>query len=118
MVIGAERIVGDVTVLDLSGKMSPEEGSNFLKERIARLVQEGRKKLVLNLEDVSHINSGGLGELARTYATVRRAGGDLKLLNPTERIRNLLALTKLRSVFEAFDTEAAAIQSFSTPSAR
>ena len=110
----AERAVSDVTVLDLKGKMTLGEGDELLKDKINSLLQQGKKKLVLNLEGVPYIDSAGLGEIVRTYTTVSRQGGSLKLLNLTKRIVDLLSITKLLTVFETFDTEAEAIQSFSS----
>ncbi|MGE3277592.1 MAG: STAS domain-containing protein [Vicinamibacterales bacterium] len=109
----AERTVGDVTVLDLNGKMTLGEGDELLKDKINSLLANGRKKLVLNLEGVPYIDSAGLGEIVRTYTTVSRQGGSLKLLNLTKRIEDLLAITKLLTVFETFDTEDEAVKSFS-----
>ena len=110
----AERTVSDVTVLDLKGKMTLGEGDELLKDKINSLLASGKKKLVLNLEGVPYIDSAGLGEIVRTYTTVSRQGGSLKLLNLTKRIEDLLSITKLLTVFETFDTEAEAIQSFSS----
>lgn len=107
-----ERTVSDVTVLDLKGKMTLGEGDELLKDKINSLLVGGKKKLVLNLGDVPYIDSAGLGEIVRTYTTVSRQGGSLKLLNLTKRIEDLLSITKLLTVFETFDTEAEAIQSF------
>jgi anti-sigma B factor antagonist len=109
----AERTVSDVTVLDLKGKMTLGEGDELLKDKINSLLASGKKKLVLNLEGVPYIDSAGLGEIVRTYTTVSRQGGSLKLLNLTKRIEDLLSITKLLTVFETFDTEAEAINSFS-----
>ena len=110
----AERAVSDVTVLDLKGKMTLGEGDELLKDKINSLLSQGKKKLVLNLEGVPYIDSAGLGEIVRTYTTVSRQGGSLKLLNLTKRIEDLLSITKLLTVFETFDTEAEAIKSFSS----
>jgi anti-sigma B factor antagonist len=109
----AERNVGDVTVLDLKGKMTLGEGDELLKDKINSLLAQGRKQLVLNLEGVPYIDSAGLGEVVRTYTTVSRQGGSLKLLNLTKRIEDLLSITKLLTVFDTFDTEAEAVKSFS-----
>jgi anti-sigma B factor antagonist len=109
----AERSVGDITVLDLKGKMTLGEGDELLKDKINSLLGAGKKTLVLNLEGVPYIDSAGLGEIVRTFTTVSRQGGSLKLLNLTKRIEDLLAITKLLTVFETFDTEAEAIKSFS-----
>lgn len=108
----AERTVNDVTVLDLKGKMTLGEGDELLKDKINSLLASGRKKIVLNLEGVPYIDSAGLGEIVRTYTTVSRQGGSLKLLNLTKRIEDLLAITKLLTVFETFDAEAEAVNSF------
>ncbi|MCC6162874.1 MAG: STAS domain-containing protein [Acidobacteria bacterium] len=107
-----ERVVGGVTILDLSGKMTLGEGDELLREKIASLVNAGQKHLLLNLEGVPYIDSAGLGEMVRSYTTVSRQGGTLKLLNLTKRIEDLLSITKLLTVFETFDSEAEAIQSY------
>ncbi len=108
----AERTVSDVTVLDLKGKMTLGEGDELLKDKINSLLANGKKKLVLNLEGVPYIDSAGLGEIVRTYTTVSRQGGSLKLLNLTKRIEDLLSITKLLTVFDTFDSEAEAIKSY------
>ena len=108
-----ERPAGDVIVLDLKGKMTLGEGDELLKDKINSLVQQGHRKVVLNLEGVPYIDSAGLGEIVRTYTTVSRQGGSLKLLNLTKRITDLLAITKLLTVFETFDSESDALKSFS-----
>ena len=107
-----ERVVGDVTILDLKGKMTLGEGDELLKDKINSMVHQGNKRLVLNLEGVPYIDSAGLGEIVRTYTTVSRQGGNLKLLNLTKRIQDLLAITKLLTVFETFDNEGDAVKSF------
>jgi anti-sigma B factor antagonist len=109
----AERKVSDVTILDLSGKMTLGEGDEMLKQTINTLLAGGHKKLVLNLENVPYIDSAGLGEVVRTHTTVSRQGGSLKLLNLTKRIEDLLSITKLLTVFDTYDSEAEAIKSFS-----
>ena len=108
-----ERKVGDVVVLDLKGKITLGEGDELLKDKVNSLSNQGYKKLLLNLEAVPYIDSAGLGEIVRTYTTVSRQGGSLKLLNLTKRITDLLSITKLLTVFETFDTEGDAIKSFS-----
>ena len=108
-----ERVVNEVTILDLKGKMTLGEGDELLKDKINSLIQQERKQLVLNLADVPYIDSAGLGEIVRTYTTVSRQGGKLKLLNLTKRITDLLAITKLLTVFETFESENDAIRSFS-----
>ncbi len=107
-----ERTVNDVTVLDLKGKMTLGEGDELLKDKINSLLAAGKKKLLLNLEAVPYIDSAGLGEVVRTYTTVSRQGGSLKLLNLTKRIEDLLSITKLLTVFDTFDPEAEAIKSY------
>jgi anti-sigma B factor antagonist len=107
-----ERVVGDVTILDLKGKMTLGEGDELLKDKINSLIHQGQKKLLLNLESVPYIVSAGLGEIVRTYTTVSRQGGNLKLVNLTKRITDLLSITKLLTVFETFDSEADALKSF------
>jgi anti-sigma B factor antagonist len=108
-----ERSVGDVKVLDLKGKITLGEGDELLKDKVNSLVNQGHKKIVLNLADVPYIDSAGLGEVVRTYTTVSRQGGSLKLLNLTKRITDLLSITKLLTVFETFDSENDAVRSFS-----
>jgi len=95
-----ERTLQDVVVLDLTGKLTIGEGDELLKERISNLVQQGHRNLLLNLEGVPYVDSAGLGEIVRTYTTVSRQGGKLKLVNLTKRITDLLAITKLLTVFE------------------
>ncbi len=107
-----ERIIGDVTILDLKGKMTLGEGDELLKDKINSLIHQGQKKLLLNLEGVPYIDSAGLGEIVRTYTTVSRQGGNLKLVNLTKRITDLLSITKLLTVFETFETEPEALKSF------
>jgi anti-sigma B factor antagonist len=108
-----ERTIGDVVVVDLAGKITLGEGGDaMLKDKVRSLVQQGRRKIVLNLGGVSYVDSAGLGELVQAYATVNKNGGGLKLLNTTKRIKDLLAITKLLTVFECHDSEAAGLKSF------
>src|SRR5919201_489243 len=100
-------------IFDLKGKMTLGEGDELLKDKINSLLQQERKQLVLNLEAVPYIDSAGLGEIVRTYTTVSRQGGRLKLLNLTKRITDLLAITKLLTVFETYESENDAVRSFS-----
>ena len=109
-----ERAVGDVVVLDLKGKVTLGEGDELLKDKVNSLTMQGRRKIVLNLADVPYIDSAGLGEIVRTYTTVSRQGGQMKLLNLTKRITDLLSITKLLTVFETYDNEADAVRSFSS----
>jgi anti-sigma B factor antagonist len=108
-----QRAVGDVVVLDLKGRVTMGEGDELLKDKVNSLVNQGHKKIILNLADVPYIDSAGLGEVVRTYTTVSRQGGSLKLLNLTKRITDLLSITKLLTVFETFESENEAIRSFS-----
>jgi anti-sigma B factor antagonist len=108
-----ERVVGEVTILDLKGKITLGEGDEALKDKINSLIQQNRKRILLNLADVPYIDSAGLGEIVRTYTTVSRQGGQLKLVNLTKRITDLLSITKLLTVFETFDTEPEALKSYS-----
>ena len=108
-----ERTVGDVVVLDLKGRITLGEGDQLLKDKVNSLVNQGRKRIILNLAGVPYIDSAGLGEIVRTYTTVSRQGGQLKLVNLTKRITDLLMITKLLTVFETFDTEPEALKSFS-----
>ena len=108
-----ERNVGDVKVLDLKGKITLGEGDELLKDKVNSLVNQGSRKIVLNLAEVPYIDSAGLGEIVRTYTTVSRQGGSLKLLKLTKRITDLLSITKLLTVFETFESENDAIRSFS-----
>jgi anti-sigma B factor antagonist len=109
-----ERRVGDVVILDLKGKITLGEGDELLKDKVNSLVNQGDRKVVLNLAEVPYIDSAGLGEVVRTYTTVSRQNGSLKLLNLTKRIEDLLSITKLLTVFETYDSEDDAVRSFST----
>ena len=112
-----QRAVGDVIVLDVKGKITLGEGDELLKDKVNSLVNQGHKKILVNLADVPYIDSAGLGEIVRTYTTVSRQGGSLKLVNLTKRIQDLLSITKLLTVFETFDSESDAVRSFSTAKA-
>jgi anti-sigma B factor antagonist len=109
-----ERTIGDVVVLDLKGKVTLGQGDELLKDKVNSLVNQGHRKIVLNLADVPYVDSAGLGEIVRTYTTVSRQGGSMKLLNLTKRITDLLSITKLLTVFETFDAESDAVRSFSS----
>ena len=108
-----ERVVNDVTILDLKGKITLGDGDEILKDKINSLVLQNRRRILLNLAEVPYIDSAGLGEVVRTYTTVSRQGGQLKLVNLTKRITDLLSITKLLTVFETFDSEAEALKSYS-----
>ena len=107
-----DRQAGDVTIFDLSGKITIGEGSVQLREAVRRMLDEGRKKILLNLGDVSYVDSSGIGELVSSYTTTGNNGGQLKLLNQTKKIHDLLTITKLVTVFETHDNEATAVASF------
>jgi anti-sigma B factor antagonist len=108
-----ERQVGEVMILDLKGKITLGEGDEVLKDKINSLILQNKKRILLNLADVPYIDSAGLGEIVRTYTTVSRQGGQLKLVNLTKRITDLLMITKLLTVFETFDVEQDALKSYS-----
>jgi anti-sigma B factor antagonist len=108
-----ERVVNNVTILDLKGKITLGEGDEVLKDKINSLIQQDRKRILLNLGEVPYIDSAGLGEIVRTYTTVSRQGGQLKLVHLTKRITDLLMITKLLTVFETFDSEPEALKSYS-----
>jgi anti-sigma B factor antagonist len=107
-----ERQAGDVTILDMKGAVRMGEGSIALRDAIRGLADGGKKKILLNLAGVNYVDSSGIGELIANYTTVSRQGGQLKLLNLTDRIQNLLVITKLLTVFDAFEDEAEALKSF------
>lgn len=109
----SERQAGDVTILDLSGKVTIGEGSVALRGAIRRLLGEGKSKILLNLAGVGYIDSSGIGELVSSFTAVNKEGGTLKLLNLTQKIQDLLAITKLLTVFDVYDSEADALASFS-----
>ncbi len=107
-----ERQAGDVTILDMSGKVTIGDGSVALRNAIRRLLQEGKKKILLNLAGVGYIDSSGIGELVSSYTTTNKEGGQLKLLNLTKKLQDLLAITKLLTVFDVFTDEGEALGSY------
>ena len=107
-----ERVVEGVSVLDLSGKIVLGEGDMQVRERIKDLLADGQRKILLNLGDITYIDSAGLGALISSYTTTKREGGQLKLVNLTKRIQDLLAITKLITVFDTYDDEKTAIGSY------
>jgi anti-sigma B factor antagonist len=107
-----ERVVEGVSVLDISGKIVLGEGDIQVKDRIKDLLADGQRSILLNLGDVSYIDSAGLGALISGYTTVKREGGQLKLVNLTKRIKDLLAITKLITVFDTYENENDAIASY------
>ena len=104
------RRLDDVVILDLSGRITMGEGTLVLRDRIGKLLASGHQKFLLNLADVDYIDSSGLGELVSLFTTVRNQGGQLKLLNLTRRVQDLLQITKLLTVFEVFNNEAEALK--------
>ena len=109
-----ERAIGRVTVLDIGGRLTIDQAAQHLKDKINSLISQERTQIVLNLKNVPYIDSGGLGQLVASYGSVMKTGGALKLLNVTARNHDLLSITRLVTVFESFDSEAEAIQSFQT----
>jgi anti-sigma B factor antagonist len=104
--------VGDVSVVDVAGRITLGEGSSALRETLRDMVSKGQKKILLNLGDVSYIDSSGIGELVSGFTTVTNSGGQLKLLNLNKRVKDLLQITKLYTVFDVHEDEAGAIRSF------
>ncbi len=107
-----EREAGDVTILDMSGKVTIGEGSVALRSAIRGLLEKGRKKILLNLSGVGYIDSSGIGELVASFTAINKEGGQLKLLNLTQKLQDLLAITKLLTVFDVYETEADALGSY------
>ena len=106
------RQVGNVTVIDVAGRITLGEGSSALRETLRDLVAKNHNKILLNLADVTYIDSSGIGELVSGYTTVTNTGGSLKLLNLNKRIKDLLQITKLYTVFDVHEDEASAVRSF------
>ena len=108
----SERRIGDVTILDLRGRLVFDEGDISCAERIDRLIREERIQIVVNLQDVSYIDSAGVGALVSKYVTLRKRGGNLKLMCLSERVRHVLSIAQLFGVFESFESEELALRSF------
>ena len=106
------RQIGDVSVVDVAGRITLGEGSSALRDSLRDMVSKGQKKVLLNLGEVSYIDSSGIGELVSAFTTVTNGGGQLKLLNLTKRVKDLLQITKLYTVFDVHDSEVSAIRSF------
>ena len=106
------RQVNGITIVDLSGRITLGEGSVMLRDMVRDLVTKGQRKILLNLGDVTYIDSSGIGELVSAFTTVRNQGGELKLLNLTKKVHDLLQITKLYTVFDVKDDEANAVKSF------
>ncbi len=109
----SERQAGDITILDMDGKVTIGEGSIALRSAIRRLLGEGKKKILLNLSGVGYVDSSGIGELVSSFTAVNKEGGNLKLLNLTQKIQDLLAITKLLTVFDVYEAESDALGSYS-----
>jgi len=107
-----ERVVDGIAILDMTGRLVLDEGDATFREHINDLLARGQTQIVLNLKDVSYIDSAGVGVMVAKFLTVRRAGGDMKLLNLTPRSNRVMTITKLLTVFEAFDSEEDAVRSF------
>jgi anti-sigma B factor antagonist len=107
-----ERRLGNVTVLDLKGRLVFDEGDTVVRDRINHLVDEGRVNILINLQDVTYVDSCGIGVLVAKYVSLRRKGGDLRFVNLTPRSRRLLEITKLMGIFRIFDSEDEAVASF------
>ena len=108
-----ERKVGDVTIVDVSGRMVVSDSPGRLKDKVSSLIFQGEKRIIINLEKVSYVDSGGLGEMVACHGSAVRAGGEVKLANVGKRINDLLVMTKLLTVFDAHDSEESAIKAFS-----
>lgn len=107
-----ERSSGNVTILDLRGKLTIGDGDELLKDKINSLVQQGQVRILLNLADVPYVDSAGLGQMVSSFRTVTRSGGALRLLNLTARIEEVLTITKLLTVFDTYESESEALASF------
>lgn len=113
MIVSAKtRQAGDVTVVDLSGRVTLGPSANSFAGTIRQLSAAGHKNLLLNFADISYIDSSGLGELVASLTTVSKEGGAMKLLNPSKRVQEILEITKVNRLFQVFDDEAAALRSF------
>ena len=109
---GTFREIGEIAIMDFSGKITLGEGSSMLRGTIRELIDKGHRKILINLFDVDYIDSSGIGELVSAYTTVRSAGGELKLLNLTRRVHDILQITRLFTVFDVQSEEEAALRSF------
>jgi anti-sigma B factor antagonist len=107
-----ERQAGDITVLDMDGRITIGEGSVALRSAVRRLLEEGKKNILLNLAGVGYIDSSGIGELVSSYTAIKNQEGQLKLLSLTAKLRDLLTITKLLTVFDAYETESEALSNF------
>ena len=108
-----ERTSGEVTVMKVTGDITLNQGGDvLLKDKVQSLLQQGKKKLVLDLGNVSYVDSAGLGQLVQIHATTKSNGGSLRLVNVTKRLKDLLVVTKLVTIFDSYDSEADAVASF------
>jgi len=107
-----ERQAGDITVLNMDGRITIGESSVSLRSTVRRLLEEGKKNILLNLAGVGYIDSSGIGELVSSYTAINKEGGQLKLLSLTQKLQDLLTITKLLTVFDAYDSEAEALSNF------
>jgi len=110
--IATHRELGEITLVDLGGRIALGDGSALLRTTVRGLLEDGRNKIILNLGDVTYIDSSGIGELVSGFTAVRNRGGELKLLNLTKKINDLLQITKLFTVFDVYTDEATALKSF------
>jgi anti-sigma B factor antagonist len=108
----AERSAGNVTVLDVSGQITFTQGDQVFKDKIHSLVHQGQKNILVNMGNVTHVDSAGLGELVGAYTTVTKAGGSMKLVNLTKKLTDLLTITKLLTVFDTYESEQDALSQF------
>ena len=108
----SERSAGAVTILDVTGHVTLNDGADQIRDKVKAVLAEGKRQVLINLGQVSYMDSAGLGELVQAYSTVSKSGGALKLVSPTKRLKDLLVITKLATVFESFDDESAAVASY------
>lgn len=106
------RQAGDIVIVDLGGQIKLGEGSSILRDTVKDLLAKGQKKILLNLGDVTYIDSSGVGELVSAFTSLRNQGGEMKLLNLTKKVRDILQITKLYTVFDVLDDERAALAAF------
>lgn len=108
----AERQIGDVTIIDLQGKIMFGDGDEALRDAVNQAIESGKSRIILNMAEVPYVDSAGLSELVRSYVALSKSAGRLKLLDLSKKVQDLLTITKLVTVFEAFDSEEAAVKSF------
>lgn len=108
----SERTVNGITILDVTGHVTLNDGADQIRDKVKAVLADGKRHVLINLGQVSYMDSAGLGELVQAYSTVSKSGGALKLLSPTKRLKDLLIITKLATVFESHDEEGTAVASF------